>query len=230
MNKIFLVFILFFQVTQIGLSQSNIYIGINAAPSLTFPQTSSSFLDLNEETNFSIGFSGIIFLNNQIFIKTGINHTRKSFSFGGIPDTRGTLVNGEGVVIYDIYDPSALIDPSRIRLLEITKAFYSISMPVIVNYKFSDEGASFIASAGFEAAYLYNMKLFAASEGYEEIWNDKLNYWAPSISAGFGWYQPFAERFLLIVMPKYSYDFYPDWNKMDFNFPTVSLSLECYFN
>jgi hypothetical protein len=83
MKKIFLVFILFFHFTLIGFSQSNIYIGINAAPSLTFPQTSSSILDLNEEPNFSIGFSGIIFLNNQIFIKTGINYNRKSFSLGG---------------------------------------------------------------------------------------------------------------------------------------------------
>jgi hypothetical protein len=229
MNKIFLVFILFFQFTQISFSQSNIYIGINAAPSLTFPQTSSSIPDLNEEPNFSIGLSGIVFLNNQIFIKTGINYNRKSFSFGGIPDTRGALVNGEGGVIYDIYDPAARIDPSRIRQLEITEAFYSISMPVIVNYKFSDEGASFFASAGFEAVYLYNLELLAASEGYEEIWNEKLSQWASSISAGFGWYQPFAERFLLIVMPKYSYDFYPDWNQMDFNFQTVSLSFECYF-
>jgi hypothetical protein len=229
MNKIFLVFILFFLFAQIGSSQSNIYIGINAAPSLTFPQTSYSILDLNEEPNFSIGFSGIIFLNNQIFIKTGINYNRKSFSLGGVPDTRGALVNGDGIVIYDIYDPSARIDLSRIRLLEITEAFYSISMPVIVNYKFSDEGASFIASAGFEAAYLYNLKGFITPEGAEEIWNEKLNQWTSSISAGFGWYQPLAERFLFIVMPKYSYDFYPDWNQMDFNFQTISLSFGCYF-
>ena len=207
MNKIFLVFILFFQVTQIGFSQSNIYIGINAAPLLTFPQTSPSILDLNEEPNFSIGFPGIIFLNNQIFIKTGINYNRKSFSIEGVPDTRGALVNRDGIVICDICDPSARIDPSRIRMLEITEEFHSITIPVIMNYKFSDEGASFIASAGFESAYLYNLKVFAASEGYEEIWNEKLNQWTSSISAGFGWYQPLAERFLFIVMPKYSYDF-----------------------
>lgn len=152
----------------------------------------------------------------------------KSFSFGGIPDTRGALVNGEGVVIFDVHDLSAQIDPFRIRWLELTEIFHSVAIPLIVNYKFSDEGASFVVSAGFEAAYLYNMKGILASEGDEKIWNEKLNYWAPSISAGFGWYQPIAERFLLIIGPKYSYDFYPDWNKMDFNFQTVSLSFECY--
>jgi len=232
MKKIFIIAAVFSSFLSRGICQSNIYVGINAVPSLTFPQSAQSFIHLNEEVNYSLGFDVLLFLNTQFFLKSGINYTQKSFSLSGIPDTRGTLVNDEGVVIYDINNPGAFLDISRIRMLEITERFYSITVPVILNCKFSEEAReTFFVSGGFEAAYLYNIKGYISTEENEkDTWNAKMNDWTASITAGFGWYQPLSERFLLIINPKYSYDFYPDWNRETFNFHTLSLSIECYFH
>jgi hypothetical protein len=117
-------------------------------------------------------------------------------------------------------------------MLEITEAFHSVTIPVVLNYKFSEEhGGSFFISGGFETGYLFYMKGYINSgDNDEQIWDTRMDDWAVSITTGFGWYQPLGERFLLIFNPKYAYDFYPDWNQADFKFQTISLSVECYFH
>lgn len=215
-------------LVQFSYSQNHIYVGANVSPSITIPILKTKDPSINESFNYSAGLNGLYFFSNQIFMKTGINYSQKSLMFEDVPDTRNAWVdlNGNGIM-----ETNELSD--EIITFDAWEIYQSINLPVTINYRLSEvHKASILFSGGFELGYLFNLKYIWDYESRgEEIWNKKLNHLFVSINLGVGLYQPIANKFLLLVIPKYSYDFYPARGRdnSSFNFHTIYIDTEFYF-
>ena len=53
--------------------------------------------------------------------------------------------------------------------------------------------------------------------------------WVASLNFGMGLYQPIADKYLLLIIPKYSFDFYPKRGNSNLNFHSIYLDAEFYF-
>lgn len=218
--KKYYIALLCFSMAQLLYSQSRWEVGINITPSLSIPKTSLSLPSPKERFTYSFGIGALYKLNQNIFIRSGINYFQRSLlTATDILDTRFVYDQATGRLDYD-----------KIGKVDISEVYHSISLPLIFNYKFSNQDVtSLIISGGVEFGYLFGLKSIVNSTvGGESSTNENKKEIIASISFGAGLYQPIADNFHLIIIPKYSYDFYPNREDISFGFNSVSLSAELY--
>ena len=218
--KEYYIVLFYLSLTQLIYSQSNWKIGTNISPSISIPQTNLSIPSPKERFTYSFGVDALYNFSKNVFIKSGVNYFQRSLLVAkDISDTRFA------------YDPiTGRIDYNKIGKVEISEIYQSISLPIILNYKFAEEDiTSFIISGGVELGYLFNLKTIANSTvGGESSENESRKEFIASINLGLGLYQPISENILLIIIPKYSYDFYPSKESNSLGFQTIILGVELY--
>jgi hypothetical protein len=202
--------------------QSPWFMGVSVNPSLTIPHMSISLPSPKARFNYSIGVNCLYSVSQSFFVRSGINYTRKSLLWAkDIIDTRFS------------YDPlTGKIDPSRIGKADISEAFDSVVLPLILNYKVaSNEQSSLMIFSGVEPAYVFQRRQITdSSVGGETVAKTNRHELAGSLTAGIGLYQPLWANIVLLLVPKYSYDFYPSLAAENLAFHTISLDVELYFH
>ena len=218
--KYFLLFLLF---TQFQFAQSKIFLGVNTSPSISFPAITELNNYLDGNANISVGISGMYSIDNNILLKSGLIYNQRSFRIKGIPNTTGVPLNVDLEWLRTHYNV--------ISTFTDTEIYQSVTIPLSIEYKLSNfEETSFLFSGGIEVGYLFNVKyVYDYNSGEQRIYNKDFNDFIGSINLGVGLYQPISNNFLLLITPRYSYSFYPNFGKMGLNFNTISLDAEFYF-
>ena len=216
-------------ITQTNKAQKNIHLGANISPSITFPVTNPQSTNFDAHSNFSYGLSVLLSFNDRLFIQTGLNFNQKSFSIENIPDTRA--------VANDIYGNSDIINGGRINYDQINtyndyETFQSINLPLTLMYLPSEvKNTNLVFSGGIEIGYLFNVRyIWDHSSGGQDIYNIKHNQFIGSINLGLGLYQSILNNYTLVIIPKYSYSFYPDMRKIKLSFHSIYIDTEFYFH
>ena len=220
---IFILFLLIF--SESSWTQNRIYLGINLAPSLSFPLINELTPYLDERFNVSYGIKGIIFFNDDLFLESGFIFNQESFEVKDIFSTR--LVSSSGII--DINDDQQ--DFFELSTFDANEIYQAFLIPVTIDYKLLNfEESALLLSGGFEIGYLFNVKhVWDYSNGEQEIYNRKHKDIIGELNLGLGLYQPISTNYLLILSPNYSYSFYPNYGSKSFNFSTINLDIEFYF-
>ena len=94
-----------------------------------------------------------------------------------------------------------------------TETYQSIILPLTINYKLSNlYKTTLLFSGGVEIGYLYNVKyVYDFSSGEQRKYNKKFNNFIGALNLGVGLFQPISDNYLLLITPRYSYAFYPDF-------------------
>ena len=219
--KCILLFLLF---TQLQFAQSKIFLGVYTSPSISFPAITDLNNYLDGNANFSLGISGMYSIDSNILLKSGLIYNQRSFKIKGIPNTTGVPLNVDLEWLRTHYNVSSTFTD--------TETYQSVTLPLSIEYKLSNfEETSVLFSGGIEVGYLFNVKyVYDYKNGEQRIYNKNYNDFIGSINLGVGLYQPISNNFLLLITPKYSYSFYPNFGKMGLNFNTISLDVEFYFH
>lgn len=208
---------------QFNLAQNKIFVGANFSPSLSYvtePEEATPGL------TYSTGIDGLYFLDEHLFIKTGINFSQRSSILKDLPAMDVFLdLNGDGLITLEELLNAELVT------YDITEVFQSVNLLLNLNYKFADEHkTSLVVSTGIELGYFYNTKfILDYSNGKQTIINWKYKKLMGEFNFGLGLYKPVGENFLLQIIPKYSYSVYDDRSPESREMHSIKLDMEFYF-
>jgi len=213
--KYCLAVILLLTINEITYGQPKWTIGVNASPALT--KLAGNYEYEQFSLAYGAGFSSLYFINDRMFLRTGLNYKNKS-SLEKTPYALILLLpNNE----YTYIDPNN--NPYYIKM----NSMY-FSVPLTLNYKISKEkegkdNASFFISAGLELNYqfrnAFKFHLINEKMTFKYVYDfiDR-GHFVGSLVLGFGIYQQISSKISLLLRPEYTYDFhYRGFHSIGFN-------------
>jgi opacity protein-like surface antigen len=195
-------------------------IGIDFAPSFTKPRGYPENFEVPFAFAYGFGLSSILNLNSKMFLKTGIGFKLKNTVNKNLVDSR------------NLFDSNGNLNYDHLENYDVSTNYYYWNLPILLNYKLSkteDAKTIFYVSGGMEINYLYKVKTTLHFFDGDQVYSstpDKTIF-NLSFDIGTGVHFDISDRMLLLLEPKYCYDFYTSTYGLKFH--TLQLNVGLYY-
>ena len=229
-SRLFIITVLFISNHNI-FSQNNFAIGLNATPTITYSYSPSDLPSPKSNFGYSFGMNVMYYFNSNLFLETGLNYQKKRVLFiKNVPDYRYTWIDVKGNGVFDLEDR---LDLSRIIYLDYYMQYSSISLPLLINYRTSQNNiTSIVGSFGINLNYIFDIEGISYSDelGESSEGSKSLKDFSSSLMVGVALYQPINSGLFLIIGPKYYFDFYSNIENYNPKFHTLALEIKVLHN